>query len=43
MVRGDDIAGDLLGHFALSDLDGESWSRERLVGSPAVLFCFATW
>jgi len=35
--------GDSLPEFALPDLEGRVWSRADLLGSPTVLFCFATW
>jgi peroxiredoxin len=35
--------GDPLPDFALPDLDGKVWTRADLLGSPCVLFCFATW
>jgi peroxiredoxin len=35
--------GDQLPDFALPDLDGRVWTRADLLGSPSVLFCFATW
>jgi len=35
--------GDPLVDFVLSDTAGKTWRRADLLGSPAVLFCFATW
>lgn len=35
--------GDPLPDFVLPDLTGRPWSGADLRGSPAVLFCFATW
>jgi peroxiredoxin len=35
--------GDPLPDFALPDLHGKVWTRADLLGSPAVIFCFATW
>jgi hypothetical protein len=35
--------GDPLPDFALPDLGGRIWTRADLLGSPSVLFCFATW
>jgi peroxiredoxin len=35
--------GDPLPDFVLPDLDGRTWEREDLLGTPTVLFCFATW
>jgi peroxiredoxin len=35
--------GDPLVEFALPDLEGRTWRRADLLGSPTVLFCFASW
>ena len=35
--------GDPLPDFALPDLEGRTWTRADLLGSPTVLFCFASW
>ena len=35
--------GDPAPDFALPDLEGRTWTRRDLRGSPSVLFCFATW
>jgi peroxiredoxin len=35
--------GDSLPDFTLPDLAGRVWTRADLLGSPSVLFCFATW
>lgn len=35
--------GDPVPEFALPDLGGKTWTRTHLLGSPTVLFCFATW
>lgn len=35
--------GDPLVDFALPDLQGRVWRRADLLGTPFVLFCFATW
>lgn len=35
--------GDPLRDFALPGLDGRTWTRADLLGSPSVLFCFASW
>jgi peroxiredoxin len=35
--------GNLFPEFALPDLEGRTWQRSELVGSRAVVFCFATW
>jgi peroxiredoxin len=35
--------GDPLPDFALPDLEGRMWTSTDLLGSPSVLFCFATW
>jgi peroxiredoxin len=35
--------GDPLPDFSLSGLDGRIWTRAGLLGSPLVLFCFASW
>jgi peroxiredoxin len=35
--------GDPLPDFALAGLDGKTWTGADLLGSAAVVFCFATW
>jgi peroxiredoxin len=35
--------GDALPDFVLADLTGRTWRPADLLGSPTVLFCFATW
>jgi hypothetical protein len=34
---------DPLPDFRLEDLEGRVWGRAELLGTPTVLFCFATW
>jgi peroxiredoxin len=42
-VRARVSLGDPLPDFVLPDLEGRTWTRADLLGSPTVLFCFATW
>jgi peroxiredoxin len=34
---------EVLPDFALPDLGGRTWRRADLLGTPIVIFCFATW
>jgi peroxiredoxin len=35
--------GEPLPEFVLPDLGGGTWRSADLLGTPTVLFCFATW